>query len=405
MIVVGHDLQTGNPLVTGDDCHALVLGPPRSGKTTGKLVPSILTHRGPVVVASSKRDVFDLTVEHRLADGPVWVFAITPGDVPQEFGVRRAAWSPVTGCRNWDSALLRARSLTTAEPRQREDESSRFFRSLAERLLAALLHAAALAGHGVEDVTRWLLLGDLSEPSRILTAADATWARIIVTGFDVADARLRDSILVTACDTMRVYDSEFARRQAEGALIDIGEFLRADGTIYVIAPSDVQQQFAALVVGLLDDVRRTTYSAFGPGRRTVLCVLDEADKIAPWPALPGVLGEGGSQGFQLLVCVQDLSQARTRWGAATDGFGTLFRHKVLLGGIADARTLESFSAVLGEEHVPGSSHTATRPLWPPHRLASLPPDTAVHIDGVVARHVSVVRAHQVGRAPSARGRR
>ena len=54
------------------------------------------------------------------------------------------------------------------------------------------------------------------------------------------------------------------------------------------------------------------------------------------------------------------------------------------------------SAALGEEPVPGSTHTATRPLWPPHKLAAPPPGMAIHIDGVRAEHVRIVRHHDLG---------
>lgn len=395
MIVVGHDQRTNRPVVADDQHHALFQGPPRSGKTTGFLQPTVLTHRGPVLVASSKPDIFQATAAHRLHDGPVWLFTLIPTSVDPRSGIRVAAWSPLPGCEDWDRALQRARSMTTAE-RRNGDDSDRFFRSQAERALAALLHAAALAGYGMEDVARWVLVGELEEPVAILAERGSAWAAGLLRGFDRSDPRLRDSILVTAADTIRVYDSELARSQADGPLIPVREFLADSGTIYIVAPSDVQEQFASLVVGLLDDVRRTTYACHSPGRPTTLLVLDEADKIAPWPKLPSVLGEGGSQGLQVCMAVQDLSQARTRWGSATDGFPTLFQHKVLLGGVADRTTLENLSAVLGEEPVPGSTHTATRPLWPPHKLAAPPPGMAIHIDGVRAEHVRIVRHHDLG---------
>ena len=395
MIVVGHDQRTGDPVYAGNEQHALFQGPPRSGKTTGFLIPSVLSHQGPMLVASSKPDIYEATVAERLQDGPVWVFTLVPSQVDTRSGIRLAAWSPLPGSQDWDRALQRARSMTTAETRG-GDDSDKFFRSQAERALAALLHAAAVASYGMEDVARWVLVGALEEPFRILAERPTSaWAAGILRGFDEAEPRLRDSILITAADTIRVYDSELARRQAEGPLIPIREFLDSNGTIYIVAPSDVQEQFASLVVGLLDDVRRTTYDWHIPGGPPTLLVLDEADKIAPWPKLPSVLGEGGSQGLQVCMCVQDLSQARTRWGGATDGFPTLFQHKVLLGGVADKTTLENLSAVLGEEPVPGASHTTTRPLWPPHRLAAPPYGTAVHIDGVTAGYVRIIRSHEM----------
>jgi type IV secretory pathway TraG/TraD family ATPase VirD4 len=50
-----------------------------------------------------------------------------------------------------------------------------------------------------------------------------------------------------------------------------------------------------------------------------------------------------------MACLQDLSQARARWGeAAADGFLSLFQAELILSGIADSRTLEAISLALGE---------------------------------------------------------
>ncbi len=60
-----------------------------------------------------------------------------------------------------------------------------------------------------------------------------------------------------------------------------------------------------------------------------------------------------------LACLQDLSQARVRWGEAAEGFLTLFAWKMLLPGVADLRTLQLFSALAGERWVQRQSTTVT----------------------------------------------
>ena len=53
--------------------------------------------------------------------------------------------------------------------------------------------------------------------------------------------------------------------------------------------------------------------------------------------------------MQVLACLQDLAQARERWGRpAAEGFLTLFGTKLVHAGIADGYTLEALSRVLGE---------------------------------------------------------
>jgi type IV secretory pathway TraG/TraD family ATPase VirD4 len=88
----------------------------------------------------------------------------------------------------------------------------------------------------------------------------------------------------------------------------------------------------------------------------MLWALDELANIAPLPDLPATISEGASQGLVVLACLQDLSQARTRWGAAADGFATLFTHKLVLPGIADLATLRQISALAGHIDVPVTGH-------------------------------------------------
>ena len=68
-----------------------------------------------------------------------------------------------------------------------------------------------------------------------------------------------------------------------------------------------------------------------------------------------MVSEGGGQGLLTLACLQDLSQARQRWGRAADGFLSLFGTKLVLPGIGDLATLELVSRLGGEVDVPARS--------------------------------------------------
>ena len=91
-----------------------------------------------------------------------------------------------------------------------------------------------------------------------------------------------------------------------------------------------------------------------------LC-LDEVANIAPIHDLPALVSEAGGQHLHVLACLQDLSQARSRWGNdAADGFLSLLQTKLILTGIADPRTLEAISLALGEYDRQLISHTHGR---------------------------------------------
>jgi type IV secretion system protein VirD4 len=156
---------------------------------------------------------------------------------------------------------------------------------------------------------------------------------------------------------------------------------------------------APLVVALLDQIRSAVYR-WRP-RAPMLYALDEVANIAPLPDLPSTLAEGGSQGLLVLACLQDLSQARARWGKAAEGFLTLFTHKLLLPGVADPATLKSISTLAGHVDVPVRSRTTgwhqsstswttrRQPRLPEDRIANLPAGTALLVSGSAVGRVAI----------------
>ena len=67
-------LSSGGPRFARGERAVLLLGPPRSGKTSGVIIPALLAHTGPVVSTSTKPDVWRATRGVRSRDGRVWVF-------------------------------------------------------------------------------------------------------------------------------------------------------------------------------------------------------------------------------------------------------------------------------------------------------------------------------------------
>jgi type IV secretory pathway TraG/TraD family ATPase VirD4 len=144
---------------------------------------------------------------------------------------------------------------------------------------------------------------------------------------------------------------------------------------------------APVVVAFLEQVRAATYwhAARGTLRLPVTLVLDEVANVAPLPDLPAMVSEGGGQGLLTMACLQDLSQARNRWGPSADGFFSLFGAKVLLPGIGDIRTLEAVSRLAGQTDVATrsvntsawwSTHPSVSTTHTPRRQPRLPEDEA-----------------------------
>ena len=73
----------------------LLLGPPRSGKTSSVIIPAVLAHSGPAIVTSTKPDVARATARVRADEGRVWMFDPTGASRPPA-GLEQLRWSPVT---------------------------------------------------------------------------------------------------------------------------------------------------------------------------------------------------------------------------------------------------------------------------------------------------------------------
>jgi type IV secretion system protein VirD4 len=325
----------------------MVLGPPRSGKSSAVIVPAVLAHAGAVVSTSTKPDVMAATGPVRSRMGTTWCFDPTGQRLDAADALR---WSPVPAARAWDGALLMARSMVAGASVGAGTLDGTHWSKRASALLAALLHTAALSDQGIEAVVDWVLSHELDAPGVVLEARGARLACGVLSGLQSTEARERSSICSAAADALDAYTSEGALSAASDPNFDADRFVRGRDTVYVHAAAEDQALAAPLVCGLLADIRRATYRAYHAGELPdrVLFALDEVANIAPLAELPAIASEGGGQGLALLAAFQDLSQARARWREAADGFLTLFGAKLILPGVADSKTLETVSLAVGE---------------------------------------------------------
>ncbi len=340
-------------LVFADPEHGvLLLGPPRSGKTSGVVIPALLACPGACVSTSTKPDVLQATRGARGRAGDVWLFDPT-GENAGIDGVRVLSWSPVAASGSWDEALLMARAMTLAAPTVgRGTTHEQHWSERAAALLAPLLHAANRSDRSIGDVLRWVLRHDLDQPATVLERENVEVACDVLEGIARTDERERSSIFSATAGVLALYNTDAARAVAAKPNFDPDVFAASTDTVFVTAPAHRQALCAPLVVGLLEQIRHATYRRAAAGVAQAMPVffcLDEVANIAPIHDLPALVSEAGGQGLHVLVCLQDLSQARARWGdAAAEGFLSLFQTKLILPGVCDPKTLEAVSLVLGE---------------------------------------------------------
>lgn len=335
----------------------LVLGPPRSGKGLFLVVNAILDAPGAVITTSTRPDNLTATIKARSARGPVAVF--DPQNLTGLGGGLR--WSPIRGCENPQTAMIRANGLAAATGLGRPSvEAGGFWEGKTRSALQALLHAAALGARSPAELFRWT-----SDPIAATAAATilqehpaaATgWAETLEAMIN-ADPRTRDSIWQgVALSLAALADPNVlaAVSPEPGEVFDPETFLQANGTLYLLATGSGAGPCGSLVAAFIEDLVETArrLAARSPGARLdppLLLALDEIANLAPLPCLPTLMAEGGGTGITTMPVLQSMSQARAKWGH--DAAGAIWDAaivKLMLGGGSAPTDLRDTSALLGE---------------------------------------------------------
>lgn len=368
----------------------LVIGPPRSGKGAHIVINAILDAPGPVVTTSTRPDNLTVTIRARQRVGPVAVFD------PQQLAAGVPAglrWSPIRGCEDPLTAMIRATGLAAGTGLSAGGvEAGGFWEAKTRTALQSLLHAAALDLRPPSELFRWTL-----DPSAAHDAASillgnpnaATgWGDSLQAMLE-ADPRTRDSIWqgvslsLGALADPRVLD---AVSPGDGEAFDPEQFLRSNGTLYLLATGAGANNSAALVSAFVEDLIETArrMAACSAGARLdppLLLALDEIGNLAPLPSLPSLMAEGGGTGITTMPVLQSLAQARTKWSDnAANAIWDSSIVKIVLGGASNSRDLQDLSILIGERDEATDStsvgdrgsRSSQRSI---RRVATMPPDT------------------------------
>jgi type IV secretory pathway TraG/TraD family ATPase VirD4 len=154
----------------------LLLGPPRSGKGLHIVINAILDAPGAVFTTATRPDTIAATITARQRRGPVAVFD------PQRLAEGLPAglrWSPVRGCENPLTAMIRAAGLASATGLSSGGvESGGFWEGKTRTAIRALLHAAALDNRTPRDLFAWTLSPSAAADAVVILAPAPTLRRV-----------------------------------------------------------------------------------------------------------------------------------------------------------------------------------------------------------------------------------
>ncbi|GGO61616.1 hypothetical protein GCM10010910_09850 [Microbacterium nanhaiense] len=378
----------------------LLIGPPRSGKGLHIVINAILDAPGAVVTTSTRPDNLTATLRARRRIGPVMVFDPQHLAEGVPAGLR---WSPIRGCEDPLTAMIRATGLAAATGLADGGvDGGGFWEGKTRVALQALLHAAAIDRRSPAELFRWTLdPSAAADAVAILNAsprAATGWAEGLEAMIET-DPRTRDSIwqgvslALAALADPRVLD---AVSPGEDEAFDPEAFIRNKGTLYLLATGAGAGNSAALVAAFVEDLVETArrMAARMPGARLdppLLLALDEIGNLAPLPSLPTLMAEGGGTGITTMPVLQSLAQARDKWSddqasAIWDASIT----KIILGGASNSRDLQDLSTLIGErdeftdsvtlgDYGSRTNQRSIRrvPILPPDRIRTMPFGTGV----------------------------
>ncbi|MDQ4105460.1 MAG: TraM recognition domain-containing protein [Actinomycetota bacterium] len=375
----------------------LRIGGPRTGKT-GELCGRILDAPGAVIATSTRTDLIELTGPCRSRHGPVHVF--NPSGVAGMAST--ITFDPLSGCKQPATATSRAADLLAAVSTPGRDGADReFWAGQARRVLASLMHAAALGDASMQDVLAWVADPDAAaaEVQRFLRRSPQPAYESDAVQFLGTNDRTRTSICSTIMPALGWLTDATAAAAADKGDFDVTDLLEMRGTVYMLGAEDAQ--VAPLVTTLTGHIAREArhIAAAQPGGRLdppLTLALDEAALICPIP-LDNWTADMGGRGVTIHIAAQSRAQLRQRWGdtgaaAILNNAATL----LIYGGTRDPDDLAAYSTLTGEryEETPtwdddGVVRSLTRhrvPVLSPAQIAQLP-----------ARHVVIIRR---GMAPA-----
>lgn len=346
----------GRPVSTDEQSHIAVIAPTRAGKTTRCVIPWLLEHDGPVVITSTKRDVLD-AAKAAGRKGRIWVF--------DPFGDDSMRWTPLFRCDEWAYALRQAQWLADASS-DGSSEIARFWRGESAKLLAPLIHAAALAGRSMAQVLAWLDEQNTTMPLAVLKDAGAGAARRQLQAVAGLDDRNRGTTYMSAGAVLAVYRHPDLYRRVSDGPADVftpDEFVSSErDALFIVAAERDQQLLAPLVVSLISSV---VHDAIESGRfretdRRLRVLLDEAANIAPLPDLARLLSQAAGHGLRVATIWQSIAQVHERHGRGADTILANSGAKLLMGPITDEQTRRYALGLLHrDEEEPGHATAAS----------------------------------------------
>ncbi|MFF0378045.1 type IV secretory system conjugative DNA transfer family protein [Actinoplanes missouriensis] len=343
----------------------LVLGPHRSRRTTGVVIPALRDWPGPALVTSLGGDVAGPTIPDRAALGGVVAF--DPGGLLGDV-VERTRWTPMEQAREWDQAQVTARILADSAPLVPNGDQR--WHAAGVALLATHLFAAAANGYGWADVLRWIDTEEEFEVRSLLQATGMETAIMVAESAWQREAKSRSEIYAELQVSLGL-GWRPGRDEPENRDLIQNFWEGSAGTLYLCAPLDARHDYRPYSTAFAWTAIRSGYlnnrgfaaskldrhgpeaaiAASPPRVKPFLVVLDDAADVAPIPDLNDLVSTAGKAAVQVISVFTDVAQMQSVYGGEA-ALSLVNNHAtvVILPGSRDPATADLVNRLLRHQN-------------------------------------------------------
>lgn len=331
---------------------ALVLAPPGAGKTTGVVIPTLLSFTGSVVINDPKGEVYEATAGWRSRLGPVH-------RIEWNKGAKSTCWNPLS----WASLPadpsdmeIAVDRLTAIFVQADKAKGADFWVKSAREALSGivLFHLYEARRNGKEatfaDVLSWMAVaGDVDEDDdandpigmhykRAAGAAkiEGYPRRVIDSLNSIANQnfRSRSDVLKTAEMGLAVFRNSYVAEATSRSDFDLNALRSSKKpvSVYVVVPPENADVFGPITGALIELAGLMSVSAKG---RPILFMLDEVPELPALDIVKRGPAIGRGQDVRFVIIAQDVGQLVQRYDKT--GFDTIM-------------TTTSYKVVLTQNH-------------------------------------------------------
>jgi len=347
-IVLG--TMNGTTIRSDEPAHILVVGPSRSGKGTGFVLPNGYLWQGSAVFFDPKRENFHALANHRRAMGNQ-VFLFSPGSNdthrynPLDF-VRRDE-RMATDCLVVASFVI---------PEKADDTWAGAGRLLLSALIGYVLSSPMVAGaQHMRTVARMTTTGrDISTVLRAIVKTERQHLPAWVTdGFNqyiALEPETRNSAMFNINMAMSLWNNGLISAATETSDFDIRKLRRRPMTIFIgctIAELAIFRPLIRILFQQIHDLMMVKIPGSDEPHQ-VLLMLDEFYHVGRMDSLISKITISAGYGFRMAIVMQDIAQLDELYGKNTRVTTVSGSQIKLFIQINDLDTAEFVSEMLGE---------------------------------------------------------